>query len=203
MFEQPFLDRAWLVTGCWIALFVSDYLLTIAGARLYASGARAHFGFEGSYELNPFFQDDIDHLRRPGFRFFIVLVACAGLLVIAYLSAPRPLYAAVAGVLLLVEVPVHFRHLRNLSVFRCAAKSRGMSGQIVYERWLTERLSAYEIAKFAVLFGITWMLTGSLLFLGGAVGCSVQAWSGYNRARRARTSNRLPNQQSRPGSAEA
>src|SRR5262245_12572072 len=134
MFEQHFLNHGWLVTGVWIALFFSDYSLTIAGAKLYASGAREHFTFEGRYELNPYFQADVDQLRRPGFRVLMVMVTYAGLLLIASSSAPRGLYAGFAGALLVPQAAIHFRHLRNVVLFRFAAQSRGMTGRIAYER---------------------------------------------------------------------
>ena len=33
------IDNAWLAIGLWILLYISDYVLTIATARLYAGGA--------------------------------------------------------------------------------------------------------------------------------------------------------------------
>src|SRR5258708_24418110 len=45
----------------WGLLYVSDYALTITCARLY--GRQKTIVFEGSYEITPFFQRDINSLR--------------------------------------------------------------------------------------------------------------------------------------------
>src|SRR6266446_1861735 len=70
-----FVQNWWAGLSVWIVLFVSDYMLTLVCARLYQKGVRDKIVFEGSYELTPYFQRDIDALRRVSPRFVWALVA--------------------------------------------------------------------------------------------------------------------------------
>jgi hypothetical protein len=56
-----------------LAVFVSDSLLTIHAARLYHNGADEVIGLDGSYELNPAFVKEVDHLRYISPRFVAML----------------------------------------------------------------------------------------------------------------------------------
>ena len=82
---EGFLESTWLGPAAWAALYVSDYFLTVACARLY--GAQSTIAFEGSYEITPFFQADVNALRRISRRFVIALVASTAYL---YRSLVRP-----------------------------------------------------------------------------------------------------------------
>jgi len=67
-----FAESLWVGPVLWAGLYVSDYVLTIACARLYQ--AQNKIVFEGSYEITPMFQADVNALRRvsPRFLFFLV-----------------------------------------------------------------------------------------------------------------------------------
>jgi len=67
------LDSVWLGPSLWAALYASDYFLTIACARMYQ--AQDKIVFEGSYEITPLFQADVNALRRLSPRFVIALLA--------------------------------------------------------------------------------------------------------------------------------
>ena len=69
-----FLDYLWLGPMVWAVLYISDYYLTLTCARLYQAGAREKMAFEGSYEITPFYQTEIDALRRVSPRFILILV---------------------------------------------------------------------------------------------------------------------------------
>jgi len=58
----------------WTILYISDYSLTIACARLYQAGAREKIAFEGSYEITPYYQGDINALRSLSPRFLAALL---------------------------------------------------------------------------------------------------------------------------------
>ncbi|HEY6308974.1 MAG TPA: hypothetical protein VI488_21235 [Candidatus Angelobacter sp.] len=60
-------------------LYLLDYYLTIAGARVYRAGAQQTIIFEGSYELTPGYQRDVDQLRWVSRRFIWSLVRMLGL----------------------------------------------------------------------------------------------------------------------------
>ena len=52
--------HAWPGMVLWALLYVSDYALTITCARLYKQ--QQTIAFEGSYEITPFYQRDIEIL---------------------------------------------------------------------------------------------------------------------------------------------
>jgi hypothetical protein len=170
----------WLATSpwpgvvLWIILYVSDYNLTIYSARGFRE--IGHFQFEGSYELTPQFQNDVDALKPVSMR-HLVLLAIYSLLIfllwwaiVGWLASPR-LYNLYLGVFLLVEVAVHLRHLRNVFLVREIHKYGGVEGQISYRKWFSYRVSAFEFYLIGVLFLIVAVLSFSTFFLGGALVC--------------------------------
>jgi len=158
----------------WIILYTSDYYLTIYSARGFRE--IGHFQFEGSFELTPQYQKDIDALK-PVSRLHIVLMIAYSLLIVAIWWLTRIVvyirwsYVLYLGMFLLLEVAVHLRHLRNVSLIREIKKNGGVEGQISYRKWFTYRISAFEFYMFSVLFLLIAALTYSLFFLGGAIMC--------------------------------
>ena len=63
-FPNPLLTRLWPGLFVWSVLYVSDYALTLTCARLYRAGVSNKIAFEGSFEINPYFQADIDLLKK-------------------------------------------------------------------------------------------------------------------------------------------
>src|SRR6266540_5057444 len=106
----------WVGVILWIILYTSDYYLTIYSARGFRE--IGHFQFEGSFELTPQYQKDIDALK-PVSRLHLTLLVLYSFLIVliwwltqfsVYLQWAYPLYL---GMFLLLEVAVHLRHLRN------------------------------------------------------------------------------------------
>lgn len=170
----------WLATSpwygviLWIILYTSDYYLTIYSARGFRE--IGHFQFQGSFELTPQYQKDIDNLR-PVSKLHIMLLIAYSLLILViwwitrlsiYLEWSYLLYL---GMFLLLEVAVHLRHLRNIALIHEIRKNGGVEGQITYKKWFSYRISALELYIFASLFLIIAALTYSLFFLGGAIMC--------------------------------
>ena len=171
----------WLATSpwygiiLWIILYTSDYYLTLFSARGFRE--IGHFQLEGSFELTPQYQKDIDHLRPVSKLHLTLLVAYSGLILIIwwitrlsiFLEWAFPFYL---GMFLLLEVAVHLRHLRNIILIREIRRDPGgVEGRIAYRRWFTYRISALELYLFATLFLIIFILTYSIFFLGGAIMC--------------------------------
>ncbi len=174
MFEEFIFQKLWVVLPLWVMLYISDYYLTILGARYLTAGARDHFVFEGSYELTPEFQKDIDVLRMFSPRFFRAAAITSIIIVFLWYVSKEDLIASyffrfLCGGLILREAAILVRHIRNISLFRIAKEHRGLSGQIRYEKWLSYRISFVELLSFAVLFLVVYLFTGSTVFLGGAV----------------------------------
>src|SRR6266849_7562479 len=67
-------DNPWFALAAWLLSYVADYFLTLYSARIYREGARDHFAFEGSLELTPYYQADIDRLRRVSPRFILAVL---------------------------------------------------------------------------------------------------------------------------------
>ena len=158
----------------WAVLYISDYYLTIYSARGFRE--IRHFQFEGSYELTPQFQADVDALKRISARHIALLVLCSILIVtlwwvIVRLLASPWLYNLYLGLFLLVEVAVHLRHLRNVFLIREIRRHGGVEGQISYRKWFSYRVSAFEFYSIGTLFLMVAVLSFSSFFLGGALVC--------------------------------
>jgi len=164
----------WPGVVLWIILYISDYYLTIYSARGFRG--IGHFQFEGSYELTPQFQADVDALKRISARHIALLVLCSILIVtlwwvIVRLLALPWLYNLYLGLFLLVEVAVHLRHLRNVFLIREIRRHGGVEGQISYRKWFSYRVSAFEFYSIGTLFLMVAVLSFSSFFLGGALVC--------------------------------
>jgi hypothetical protein len=194
MLDRLLIEQVWLALALWAALYVSDYNLTIRAAQMYQRGVKEIFVFEGSYELTPYYQQDIDSLRwfspRFGAALVLSLFAIAVVWHLAVRVAGRPeLYLLLVGGLILLELSVHIRHVRNLVTFHYASGApgrRGITGRIEYPRWLLLRFSAVEVMSFAALYFILFLVTGNWFLLGGAAFClgtglRHQIWSGRIR----------------------
>ena len=184
-----FSDSPWPGLAAWTLLYVSDYCLTIYCARLYAAKVRAEERLEGSYELTPMFQRDVDAGRRISPRFLLMLfLSTAWLSMMWLLSRERPrkpeIYEFVLGMLLLLELLVHVRHIKNVVFFRTGFGPDGVRGYIEYPRPLILRNSATELIAFAGLFLAAFAVTGSLFLLGGAMAAAATGLGHLRRSRK-------------------
>src|SRR5207249_3443743 len=78
MLEKLLVQNVWVTPILWAAIYISDYYTTIFAARLYKAGANKHVIFQGSIELTPVFQDDVDNLRKisPRFLWRLAISTC-------------------------------------------------------------------------------------------------------------------------------
>ncbi len=169
-----FLNSLWPGLTVWSLLYLSDYALTVKCARLYRNGANEKFVFEGSYEITPFFQKDIDSLRLISPRFLGMLLWGVVLLTVVWLLAAQSfpqLYYFALGSMILIQLAVHTRHLRNLFLFRAIIKTDQIRGRIEYSRLLLLRTSAAELLSFSGLFFLLFVFTQDWFMLGGATSC--------------------------------
>jgi len=170
----------WLATSpwpgviLWVILYTSDYYLTIYSARGFRE--IRHFQFEGSFELTPQYQNDIDALRPVSKRHLVLLFLYSLIILIlwwvfSFLFVFSWLYKLYLGMFLLIEVAVHLRHLRNVFLIHEIRKSGGVDGLISYRKWFSYRVSAFDLNLFGGLFLIVALLNFSVFFLGGAIMC--------------------------------
>lgn len=157
----------------WTLLYISDYALTITCARLYRSQETVII--EGSYEITPFFQRDINSLRVVSPRFVFALLLTLGMLSFLWMlneQSPTPeLWQFVLGCLIIIQLAIHTRHLRNLFLFRSINNTNFIRGRIEYARALTLRMSSWECFAFSSLFFVLFVFTRSWFILGGVTGC--------------------------------
>jgi hypothetical protein len=189
-FDTYFFERLWPGLTLWGVLYISDYYLTLTCARLYQRGVREKLQLEGSYEITPYFQADIDSLRAISPRFIAAwLWTEAWLAATWWLSwqSAIVLYQMVFGALVSVELAVHIRHFRNLFLFRAIAGSDAVQGRIRYSRPLNLRISAVDLYGFAALFLVISVFTQSWFTVGGAMSCFVTATKHLRLARKSAT----------------
>ena len=151
----------------WAALYVSDFLFTMLCARMYKDGAANQVHFEGSYEITPYYQKEVDALRLVSPRFLVALAATCALQLALFFFA--------LGAMVLIESTVHIRHLRNFFLFRAILANDGITGRIEYARPVMLRMSAVELFSFSAAYGVIYLMTGSWFVLGGVVSCLLVA----------------------------
>lgn len=172
MVEQWLLGAWWRAVLLWSVVYISDYVFSIYNARLYRRGAHRYYEFEGSLELTPQFQDDIDNLRWLSPRFLSALLLSnliLGLswwLTVDWAQWPE-VHLFVIGGMLLLEATVHLRHLRLLVLFRQLVVGQGVEGKLYQSRWFGYQASGWEFVTFAGLWLMLGVATSSWLILGG------------------------------------
>ena len=171
---HPLTDTIWPGVLLWVALYISDYWCTLTCARMYRGGVQHVVAFEGSYELTPYYQKDVDAQRWMSPRFVVALVASVGVLVALWSVSRQEAASAYAfglGALVLVEAAVHVRHVRNLYIFKRILAHDGVSGRIEYARSFALGLSGLELVGFAFAYLAAWLAEPNAFLAGGVVGC--------------------------------
>lgn len=173
MLETFLTENPWAALAVWAAIYLSDYYLTIYSAHLYQAHVKQYFEIEGSYELTPQFQEDIDKGRKLSPRFLVALVISVIVMALVWFVTVRLFYypqafAFLFGGLFLREAMVHLRHFDNILRFRAMRDRGGIEGHIRQARWLTYQISAIQILTFSGFYLLLFLLTRSFLFLGGA-----------------------------------
>jgi len=158
------------------SLHLLDYALTIVGARMYHN--QSHFRIEGSYELNPAFQSDVDQLKTlsPKFllRLSLALLLYAGMWWLVHRGRPgdtltRGFFEFILGIIIGMLAHLNARHLQNITLFRRMQRPGFTEGSLYYPRPSSYDMSAdmmYIQAGLVVLFA---GLTLEIFFLGAAL----------------------------------
>ena len=190
-----FLRSPWPGTLAWAILYLSDFVLTITCARLYRRNLVGKIVFEGSFELNPNFQSDVDSMKWISPRFLLALVLTSTLNTVYWaLSLPSSpeIYSFVLGAAICLELAIHVRHLQNLFLFSSTLTAEQLRGRIEYARTLMLQMSSVQALGFAILFGIVFAFTASWFAAGGMLSCLSMSGKHWLLARRA-TVKRLVN----------
>ena len=182
MIDQVLFDWAPVAIALVVGCFLADYSLTHLGARA-SERVRDTWRVEGSYEMNPVWERQIDSRRWFGLRVLLVPLALAGTLGALRLLAgfvdlyADPAYFALGvGTMLLIQAPILMLHVANLHTFRLLADPSAAEGSIVYRRWFAYRQGIVYLAGFAVLWLLLWVPSQQAFFLGGVLSCGLFAW---------------------------
>jgi hypothetical protein len=192
--EHLLAESLWAGPLLWAALYISDFSFTLMCARLYKQQSAVEF--EGSYEITPTFQADVDALRWISPRFLLILLGSTLYVFIVRIFAGTSswllgFYELVLGMMIMLQATVHIRHLRNWFLFRNAVGL--LRGHIRYPRGVMLRMSSFELTLFTALYTGLYAITGSLFVLGGAVSCCVLALNHYRLAKMHEASRAIPN----------
>ncbi len=169
-------ENLWFGLLAVTVLYVLDYRLTLIGQRWYRMGAHEHYVLSGSYELNPPFADDVDSGRAISLRHFLAIgriwlvLGAAWWLFVVHWDLSQ-VYLGAVGFFLLLQLPVLMRHTQNIVLFRFVVRRGGVEGKTEAERWLDLKTTGAIFWYFAAAYSVLWLLDGSPLFLGGALGC--------------------------------
>lgn len=182
-----FLNSPWPGMLAWTLIYISDFTLTIASARLRRNVANK-IVLEGSYELNPVFERDVDSKRFVSPRFLLLLVLTSTLVAILWaLTVPDSpnTYAFFLGAMIGTELAIHVRHLGNLHLFGSKHTAEQLRGRIEYARPLLLRMSSVQILGFAILFAVVFVFSGNWFVGGGTASCLLLSLKHWYLARRA------------------
>jgi len=180
--------NVWVTLLIWVVLYISDYALTLIGARLRAAQI-AHISTGGSYELNTYFIKDIDKQTIFSVRFILALIWSTFALGIFWVLArvgtfEMAAFETVLGGFVLMELTIHIRHLRNIFTFRRQKVAGEIAGTIQFSRRYIYWTSAVDLALFAAFYMILFLFLGHVFFLGGALSCAALAVRHRLRVRR-------------------
>jgi hypothetical protein len=175
-FDSAFLFRPEAMVALWMLMFASDWLMDWWGARLYHQQVKHFCLFEKGYNLKALSAEEIAHPSRILLRFISELaITATALWLILYtcrLYANWQFYELFCGFFLLLEACVHFRHVRNVTLFSLTRPGSGLYGSLAVPRWLTLRNAFVEFGMFGIAFLLIYFFDNTNHFaLGGVIGC--------------------------------
>lgn len=132
-------------------LMISDYLLTVAGARLRAAVYGNHFKTQ-HYELNPLWQQTIARLRWFSPRHLVITVFLTAFLFVLWerIVPDDPLLPYLIGFFVGAYGTINGRHLGNLATFAYVnLRPAEIGGDVTMSHGLALWLSTFQL--FAVL----------------------------------------------------
>jgi len=178
LIAQYLFTNPWIPMAAWAVVYTSDYYLTIISAA-WATG-NPTIKFDKGFELTPYFRDEVKRQKLFSPRFALALLFMFFLIWAVWEIARRMelgqgYFEFLLGMLFLQEAAVHVRHFRNLVMFYYVRKGMGVEGSVKYRMWLSLKVSAAELAGFALLYLALAVVAGSWFAVGGFVGCIVTA----------------------------
>jgi hypothetical protein len=208
MIDRVLYDWAPLAIATVVGFFLADYVLTHLGARA-AERVRDRWSVEGSYEMNPTWERQIDSGRWFSWRVpavagaLAVLLAAVRALVGLDVGLDPAFFGFAAGLMLLIQAPILIAHATNLQTFRDMAEPTAVEGGLHFSRWYTYRQGAWYVLRFGVLWLLLWLPSQQAFFLGGAASCLLWARRMGQLATAARASTAIAAPDAAPGDIAA
>jgi hypothetical protein len=151
-------------------LMLTDYWLTVAGARLRDSGYASHFKTP-SYELNPVWQKTIAAKRWLNGK-HLALTVIVGTACVLLSEIPHQRISDVFfGFALAVLGLVNGRHLSNLALFAYVRRRpHTLSGTVTMSHELVLWLSLFQIAPVMLMLMLLWIIVPTPQVMGAVAG---------------------------------
>jgi hypothetical protein len=152
------------------ALMLTDYWLTVAGARLRDSGYASHFKTP-SYELNPLWQKTIAGKRWLNGK-HLALTVIVGTACVLLGEIPNQRISDVFfGFALAVFGLVNGRHLSNLALFAYVRRRpQTLSGSVTMSHELVLWLSLFQLAPVMLTLLLLWIIIPTPQVMGAVAG---------------------------------
>ncbi|MCJ7825511.1 MAG: hypothetical protein MUP44_11480 [Anaerolineales bacterium] len=198
MSQAPSISTLLISLLFWVVTYSLDNALTIwTGKALRQSPLAGSITFEGSLELNPIFESEVEQTRRFGPRFRFMLIASSIYLALAWyfsnsVIGSDGLSSFAFGALFLLEAAVIIRHIQNDAIIRAANDGFSLQGTLHTPRPVSYRMSAAHFFGFASLFLILGILTRSWFIFGGSFACGIQSYRNSRQAQAAAKVNPVP-----------
>jgi hypothetical protein len=151
-------------------LMLTDYWLTVAGARLRDSGYATHFKMP-SYELNPVWQKTIARKRWLNWK-HLALTAIVGTGCVLLCEIPNQRISDLFfGFVLAVLGLVNGRHMSNLALFAYVRRRpQTLSGTVTMSHELVLWLSLFQLAPVMLTLMLLWIIVPTPQVVGAVAG---------------------------------
>lgn len=179
MAEKIFLDQVGLTTLLGAIFFVFDAFLTFQASYLYHAGAKDHIVYEGLYDPPEVYGKPAQQrLLSPIFLLklgFLCLMLIGGWIVLVRRLNRPEVFLFLLGGLFLYQLAVILIGFRRVMLFRSAARSEGIRGQVVYSQRQVWMQTILELYGFVVLYLLVFLVAGGWFFLGGVLTCFISS----------------------------
>jgi len=188
MLHDLLVSNLWIGLTLWVITYAADYYLTVLSAKLYEQIGRQFVATEGSLELTPEYEQDIEARRLLSPRFLkSTAFGCIFLLGIWYVAVFIPVvklyYMFILGALVLRQLAVIIRHVNNLTMYGLLRKEGAATGKIEYRRWVAHRRAGVDLIAFGCLFLFSFAMTGQLFWAGGSLFCAATGAEHFKKGR--------------------
>lgn len=187
MLETYLITHPIAIASLWFVLYTCDYYLTLWGSKLFR--AQRFILYEGSYEMTPEYQDDIDSMRKLSPHFVVWLLIGTAVLLAPLLPCPdviivQTLYAILIGAMIVPEFVALTKHTENIIFWRIlGSKSPGVTGSVCYSHAISYRRSALNTSCVGLVLLMAAALGDSFILLGGGLLMLVMSFTHYQLAR--------------------